>query len=375
MNKFFFLVLSVLILSVQAVTSQTKKNQLHAQIENVPDGTLVYFSILVNENEKISLDSTQVKNGKFQIELPAVDHQVFSLLSIAGVRGDVSFINENKSLTAKIYPDSIYSSVMQGSDANELLTDYKAYMKERNAELIRMSRQFSTEELEDPNIREELESQQMAIARAIVAHNKELIKTHPNALPSLFIFSDLIDLPTITFTEMFQLYGKFSTLLKETPMGKKLGEKYGESTGISIGDIAFNFSAKTPEGEELSLQDVMNKDGKYTLIEFWASWCSYCRAEMPNVVEVYKKYHEKGLNILSVSLDKEKSEWMDAIKKFGMNWDHVSILNGWDDPAVRLYQVSSIPMNYLLDEDGKVIEVKLKGADLEKKMQELLGDQ
>lgn len=367
--------LSVLILSVQAVTSQTKKNQLHAQIENVPDGTLVYFSILANENEKISLDSTQVKNGKFQIELPAVDHQVFSLLSIAGVRGDVSFINENKSLTAKIYPDSIYSSVVQGSDANELLTDYKAYMKERNAELIRMSRQFSTEELEDPNIREELESQQMATVRAMVAHSKELIKTHPNALPSLFIFSDLIDLPTITFTEMFQLYGKFSTQLKETSMGKKLGEKYGESKGISIGDVAFNFSAKTPEGEELSLQDVMNKDGKYTLIEFWASWCSYCRAEMPNVVEVYKKYHEKGLNILSVSLDKEKSEWMDAIKKFGMNWDHVSILNGWDDPAVRLYQVSSIPTNYLLDEDGKVIEIKLKGAELEKKMQELLGDQ
>lgn len=364
-----------MISSLQSVTSQTKINYLEAQIENVPDGTPVYFSILANENEKIPLDSSQVKNGNFKIDLPAVNHQVFSLLSIAGVRGDVSFINENKSLTAKIYPDSIYSSVVQGSDANELLTDYKAYMKERNAELIGMSQKYSTEELEDPDIQEEFESQQMAMARAMVAHSKELIKTHPNSLPSLFIFADLIDLPAITFSEMFQLYGKFSTKLKETPMGKKLGEKYGKSTGISIGDVAFNFNAKTPEGEALSLQEVMNKGGKYTLIEFWASWCSYCREEMPNVVEVYKKYNEKGLNILSVSLDKEKSEWVDAIKKFGMNWDHVSILNGWDDPAVRLYQVSSIPTNYLLDEDGKVIEIKLKGADLEKKMQELLGDQ
>lgn len=373
MHKFFFLLLSVTIISIQSVRCQTGINELNAKIENVPDGTLVYFSVLGNEGQKIPLKTTKVENGEICIDLPVVDDQVVSLLTIAGVDEDVFFINENEPLIADIHSDNIKSSIVRGSDANKLLSDYKVYMNGKNSEILKKSRQYTKEELEDSEIRKKLTREKGAITKEIVAHSKKLIITHPNSLPSLFIFSDLMDAaPT---SEMVKLYANFSTRLKETPFGEKLGEKYGKTEGISIGDIAPDFSAKTPGGKELSLQEVMDKKEKYTLIEFWASWCPFCKAEMPNVVKVYKKYHDKGLNILNVSIDGERSEWMEAIKEIGMNWDQISNLNRWDDPIVRLYHVTSVPTNYLLDENGKVIGIKLKGKDLENKMEELLGDQ
>lgn len=101
-----------------------------------------------------------------------------------------------------------------------------------------------------------------------------------------------------------------------------------------IGNMAPQFSAPTPQGEELALSDAL---GKYTIIDFWASWCKPCRMENPNVVNIYNKFHEKGLNIISVSLDKpdDKKSWMAAISKDKMNWYHVSNLLFWNEPVAK----------------------------------------
>lgn len=146
-------------------------------------------------------------------------------------------------------------------------------------------------------------------------------------------------------------------------------------SGVNIGDQAPNFSARTPQGKELSLENVLAKKGKYTLIEFWASWCPFCQREMPKVVEVYKKYHKQGLNIIGVSIDSNKDEWVKkGIRKFGMRWDQVSNLNKWNDPIVKKYGVHSIPANFLLDNNGKVIAKDLKGDALKTKMKTLFEE-
>lgn len=146
-------------------------------------------------------------------------------------------------------------------------------------------------------------------------------------------------------------------------------------SGVKIGDKAPNFAAKTPDGKDLSLFDVLDQEGKVTIIEFWASWCPYCRAELPNVVKIYEKYHNRGLNIIGVSIDENKKDWTGAIDEFGMNWPQVSNLSQWNDPIVELYGVESIPNNFILDQDGKVVAIKLKGEELEAKIAELLGEE
>ncbi len=155
------------------------------------------------------------------------------------------------------------------------------------------------------------------------------------------------------------------------PEGKAFHEKIMASQSMQIGKAAKDFESMTPDGKKLTLHDVVIT-GKYTLIDFWASWCGPCRAENPNVVNAYKTYHDKGFNILSVSLDTKTENWKAAIAKDGMPWNHVSSLLGWKEPAAELYGVHAIPQNVLLDSKGVVVATNLRGEALLEKLKQLL---
>ncbi len=137
---------------------------------------------------------------------------------------------------------------------------------------------------------------------------------------------------------------------------------------LQPGREAPNFSQITPEGESLSLKDLR---GQVVLIDFWASWCGPCRKENPNVVRMYRRFKEKGFEIIGVSLDKSKERWLGAIEKDQLVWQHVSDLKGWRNEVALQYQVNSIPQTYLLDPNGKILAKNLRGAALEKKLEEL----
>lgn len=139
--------------------------------------------------------------------------------------------------------------------------------------------------------------------------------------------------------------------------------------GPVMGAIAPPIALPTPEGNTLALSSLK---GKFVLVDFWASWCGPCRAENPNVVEAFNKYKDKGFTIYSVSLDDNKDKWLQAIKADGLAWTHVSDLKRWESVAARDYGVESIPTNFLLDKDGKIIARDLRGPALEAKLAEVL---
>ncbi len=148
-------------------------------------------------------------------------------------------------------------------------------------------------------------------------------------------------------------------------------EKNDEMLFLSPGKIAPDFSQPKADGKLLKLSDLK---GKVVLIDFWASWCGPCRKENPNVVKLYQKYADKGFTILSVSLDKDKNAWLEAIKRDNLTWpNHVSDLKAWSNDAAQQYKVTGIPFTVLVDKDGKIIQKNLRGADLENALKSIFG--
>ena len=140
------------------------------------------------------------------------------------------------------------------------------------------------------------------------------------------------------------------------------------SKDYNIGDFADEISLPSPDGKIIKLSSLK---GKYVLIDFWASWCKPCRAENPNVVLNYNKYHSKGFEIYGVSLDQDKNSWVNAINKDKLTWIQVSDLKYWSCPVAIQYRIEGIPANFLLNKEGKIIGKNLRGTELGAKLSEI----
>ncbi len=136
--------------------------------------------------------------------------------------------------------------------------------------------------------------------------------------------------------------------------------------GAMFSDLVMNDT----EGKERKLSEWVGK-GNYVLVDFWASWCGPCRAEMPNVVAAYEKYHAKGFDVVGVSFDQKEDAWKKAIEQIGMKWHNISDLKGWKCAASEVYGISSIPSNILVDGEGKIVASDLRGEDLQQKLAEI----
>lgn len=169
-------------------------------------------------------------------------------------------------------------------------------------------------------------------------------------------------------SQMKAIYTKMEPKEISSVYYKDLKQLYDAKKGVEIGEMAPDIDLPQPNGTNLKLSSLR---GKVVLIDFWASWCGPCRAEFPNVKKVYSKYKDKGFEIYGVSLDKDKSSWVNSISSLGLDWKHVSDLKYWSCAPAKVYKVTGIPATVLIDKNGKVIAKNLRGEELEKKLAEL----
>jgi len=138
----------------------------------------------------------------------------------------------------------------------------------------------------------------------------------------------------------------------------------------AIGQLSPEIEMPDPNGQMIKLSSLK---GKYVLVDFWAKWCGPCRRENPNVVKAYNKYKDKGFEVFGVSLDRNKEDWIQAIQEDGLTWTQVSDLKYFESQAATDYNITAIPFSILLDPEGKIIAKNLRGAALDKKLEEVLG--
>lgn len=378
MYKVLIVLLTLATFSCQSDKKQPHQNALTAMVKNIEDGTSVYITEYGEGDKIVALDTVAVKKGKFEFEFPDRSYQTLNSIRIDGANGFVYVINEAEPLEITLLKDDsgflLNEPKIKGGESNQLFVNYMGFLNETEQKLSELSEGYSPEELKDPKVQEQLREKEEKLHQMQIDFRRQSIDKHPNSLASAYILADLFSGREVSPEKLKAHYESLSDSIKNTFIGKQLGHAIAPAEGLKIGEKAPDFSAPTPEGNELSLKEILAKDGQYTLVEFWASWCPNCQEEMPHVVEVYNKYHDKGLNIISVSIDNSKEEWLKGIKDFDMNWDHISNLKQWEGSIVQEYGVTSIPNNYLLDKDGKVVAIKLLNKELKKKMNELLGE-
>ncbi|WP_442587664.1 redoxin domain-containing protein [Pedobacter sp. AW31-3R] len=350
--------------------------QLHAQNGkyvlkgNIADARgKVYLGHEV-EGKPVIIDSVNTLNGTFVFKGKVKEPEFYNLTN-KSLKYPIGFILENSAITVNTTKDSLSMAEIKGSAAQDVYTGFyngpwKAITAKagdiyqrldaagKNGPVDSVTRVGFDKEFADLDV----------LNQAAV---RTYIGKYPASVGSAAIISDrFISYPN--FKVAAELFAILHPDVRQSAIGSQITKALAIDAKSAKGNPAPEISMTDADGKIVNLSDFK---GKYVLIDFWASWCGPCRKENPNVVAAYKKYHEKGFEILGVSLDSKKDAWLKAIAADGLTWTHVSDLKGWSNAAAAEYGVKSVPASFLIDPQGKFVGKDLRGEELNKTLEGL----
>ena len=394
--KKIVITLIFVVVAVKLCGAQTKANQytISAELVGNVDGKMVYLRS--SADDKSTIDSTSVKDGKFTF-IGHVDYPQFFNIIIVKNKDDygqpiIPLFVENSKITISAVLDSIpkqgynqygfyhYNAVkISGSKSQDkyasFLKNYaplsnrknELFMVEYNqvldAQKNNVHRPIS-EKLSNATKTDEAQKERDVYVRKFILDNSD-------NMVGLYIAKDYLTL--FSQKEINQILQNFTPEIINSEAGKSFASKASEVRKSAPGAKFIDFAFKDSKGKTIKLSDRLGK-GKFVLLEFWASWCVPCRAEIPHLKEVYKLYHPLGFDMISVSMDTDKEKWLKAVQDERMDWLQISDLKGLKGGVSKLYNFYGIPACFLIDDKGYIVGTEMRGAWLDKKLIELYGN-
>ena len=371
MKKFSFILFGLLIIfnACQGVEKNTFKLN---GTTNLPEGKKI-FRIQANANNQPStIDTATVSNGKFSFK-GNVEQIDVNFLFVEGEQVNTPFIVEEGVIEVNLLQERLAEMNLKGTPSNSDLQTYREETKTFANNLNAIASEIqAANSLGDNILVQDLQQQYNDLQADLINYEKDFIKTNVDSYISALIIERFLNQKTMPRNEIKEIFSTYSDRIRSSKSGINISNIVNAPVNpTAIGEIAPLFEGPTPTGDRIALESFR---GKVVIVDFWASWCRPCRIENPNLVRLYKRMHDKGLEIVGVSLDRNKASWERAIADDGLTWNHVSNLQYWADPIAQLYSVRSIPAAFVLDREGRIVAKNLRGAQLDAKIEELLVD-
>lgn len=342
--------------------NQTSGFEVKGNISGLADGKVQIVS-MAEDHAVLSADSA--KNGVFTLKGSVSEPGLYYIV-LSNEQPQYLYL-ENKPITITGSQTDIKNIKIEGSQSHADFVEFNKTFNPLIAELNGFAALLQREQ--DEKKKEDLFKKYDSVVKRVDTEVGNFVASKKSSFVSAFLLS-VSSQVTADPIVLEQRFNMLSEEVRNSEIGKSLANSIAYFKVGAVGTDALDFTQNDVQGKPVKLSAFK---GKYVLLDFWASWCKPCRLENPNVVKVYNKFKSKNFTVLGVSLDQSKDAWVKAIETDKLAWNHVSDLQQWNNAVAQMYHVQSIPGNYLIDPNGKIVARDLRGEDLEKKLCELLG--